>query len=69
MDFSMPGCDGPTATRMIRELIDEHSSGTEVKQPYICFLTAYSDKTSMNVANEAGCDNYLVKPIFKDKLQ
>ena len=67
MDFSMPFCDGPTATRQIRELIDGHFN--DLKQPFICVLTAYNDENTRKVAEEAGCDKFFVKPVFKTQLQ
>ena len=32
-------------------------------------MTAYKDKNKRRVAEESGCDNYYVKPIFKAQLQ
>ena len=66
MDFSMPNCDGPTATKLIREFLQ--GLPREINRPYICFLTAYNDVESRRVAKEAGGDDFFVKPIFKDKL-
>lgn len=69
MDFSMPNCDGPTATKLIRKFIAEHSStSNQLRQPYICFMTAYGEKKMKRVAEGSGCNNYLVKPVFKGKL-
>lgn len=40
MDFSMPDCDGCEATRKIRRYLDEQ----DLPQPFICCLTAYTEK-------------------------
>ena len=66
MDYSMPKCDGPTATAQIRELLNNNEYQQD--SPYICFLTAYSNKKKRKVAIEAGGDNYLVKPVFKQQI-
>ena len=41
MDFSMPGCDGPSSTKLIREF---SRSNERAQQPYICFVTSYTGK-------------------------
>ena len=62
MDFSMPICDGPISTSKIREFLTEQ----KLKQPFICFITAYTQPFFKEVAMESGCDAFLVKPVFKD---
>ena len=66
MDYSMPECDGPTATAAIRNYLNEVGQGKY--QPIICILTAYSERTYLDKANEAGSSCYYVKPIFKPEL-
>ena len=68
MDYSMPECNGPEATRQIRELLNER--GVPKKdQPFICLLTAYVEKKFHIKAMEAGMDCSVPKPIFKDSLR
>ena len=63
MDYSMPRCDGPNTTEKIRQLLTENVC--EEDSPYICFLTAYSNKENQMRAIESGGDSFLVKPVFK----
>ena len=65
MDFSMPVCDGPTATREIRKYV---STIQPDQQPFICFLSAYTDESFINVAKAAGSNFFACKPICKEKL-
>lgn len=59
MDISMPGMDGLTAARKIRE-----NSGS--MKPPIIAITAYGE-AAQRKAIEAGCDGSLSKPIdFED---
>ena len=64
MDYSMPDCDGPTATKLIRKLVIERQNMAGV-QPIICCLTAYSEQQYKDSAIRSGMDCILVKPIFK----
>ncbi|MCF8303687.1 MAG: PAS domain S-box protein [Bacteroidales bacterium] len=59
MDIKMPGMDGYEATRKIREF------NKEVK---IIAQTAYALEGDREKALEAGCDEYVSKPIKKEKL-
>lgn len=52
MDFSMPCCDGCEATRQIRSYLTR----LNLAVPYICCLTAYSEKKYLVAATEAGMD-------------
>lgn len=54
MDMKMPEMDGITATRLIREI--------DKKIPIIA-VTAYAFDTDKQIALEAGCNSYIVKPI------
>ena len=65
MDFSMPKCDGPEATKQIRQYLLKKNSQ---KQPLICCLTAYTDKPFKDIAKEAGIDCFLSKPVFKTTI-
>ena len=64
MDFSMPALDGPNCSKAIRA----HLRQEDQKQPYICFLSAYTQKQFKEIAADAGCDNYITNPIFKNQL-
>ncbi|MCF8304703.1 MAG: PAS domain S-box protein [Bacteroidales bacterium] len=59
MDIKMSGMDGYEATRKIREF------NTDVA---IIAQTAYALEGDREKALEAGCDEYIAKPIKKDKL-
>lgn len=56
MDLQLPGMDGLTATRIIKE--DENLKGTRVVA-----LTSYAMQGDKERAEEAGCDGYIPKPI------
>lgn len=60
MDIKMPGMNGLDATRKIRE--------TGCQTPIIA-LTAFAMETDCQQALQAGCNDYLVKPIKTDKLK
>ena len=54
MDMKMPEMDGITATRLIRQ--------KDTRIPIIA-VTAYAFDTDKQIALEAGCNTYIVKPI------
>ncbi len=60
MDLQMPEMDGFDATRRIREAL-----GT---RPYILALSAFASDASRREAYEAGCDDFLAKPLTPDVL-
>lgn len=64
MDCQMPGVDGFDATRKIREI--EKTTG---KHATIIALTANAMKEDKDRCLDAGMDDYLSKPIKKDRLQ
>tara|TARA_R110001583_G_scaffold16155_1_gene65604 strand:+ start:1955 stop:3985 length:2031 start_codon:yes stop_codon:yes gene_type:complete len=59
MDMKMPVMDGYEATRQIRKVN---------KDVIIIAQTAYSLIGDRDKSIEAGCNDYITKPIFKDKL-
>ena len=60
MDIKMPIKDGYQATREIKELNDS--------LPVIA-QTAYCSNEEMHRCHEAGCDDYITKPIDFDELR
>jgi hypothetical protein len=61
MDVHMPGADGYSATRAIREW---ESRGTRARIP-IVVLSTDSPKTQRHHGAKAGCSAYLTKPVSK----
>ncbi len=59
MDMKMPEMDGYEATRQIRQMN---------KDVIIIAQTAYSLIGDRDKSIEVGCNDYITKPIFKDKL-
>lgn len=61
MDGGLPRLDGFAATRRIRQ------SGPCDRVPII-FLSGHAEPSFIGRAREAGCDEYIVKPIDLDEL-
>jgi two-component system sensor histidine kinase BarA len=61
MDGSLPHMDGLAATRRIRQL------GRGAHIPVI-FISGHAEPAFSAVAREAGCDEYLLKPLDFDQL-
>jgi two-component system, sensor histidine kinase and response regulator len=61
MDASLPRLDGLGAARRIRQL---EGAG---RVP-IVFVSGHAEPAFRAVAREAGCDDYLVKPLDFDQL-
>jgi response regulator RpfG family c-di-GMP phosphodiesterase len=64
MDLLMPGIDGHTATRQVREW--EKSAG-KTRTPIVA-LTAHALRDEMQKSLEAGCDAHITKPIRRADL-
>ncbi|MEO1251596.1 MAG: response regulator [Pseudomonadota bacterium] len=64
MDVSMPEMDGYEATNQIRSF--ESETGRK-PTPIVC-LTAHVMASDVEMAHKAGMDDYLSKPVSKDKL-
>ena len=56
MDLSMPEMDGWTATSLIKK-------NPELKSIPVIVLTAHALPSDRQRANEAGCDEYITKPM------
>lgn len=61
MDVGLPRVDGVTATRRIRGAADSE------RVPIVC-LSGHAEASFIVLAREAGCDEYMVKPIDLDRL-
>ena len=61
MDIQLPGMDGLTLTRQLRE-------DPAYDRVIIVALTAYAMKGDEEKARAAGCDGYITKPIETDAL-
>jgi len=61
MDLQLPGMDGLTLVRKLRD--DAHWNST-----WIVALTAYAMKGDEEKALAAGCDGYVTKPFGPDTL-
>ena len=61
MDLNMPRCDGLAATRRIRRQ-------PELRHVPILAVTAYDSRGMREAAMEAGCDEYITKPINFEQL-
>jgi two-component system, cell cycle response regulator DivK len=63
MDIQLPGMDGLTATRMLKQ----ESITSHIK---IIALTAFAMKGDEEKMRQAGCDGYIAKPIrYKEFLE
>lgn len=61
MDGSLPRLDGLSATRRVREM-------AALRDVPIVFLSGHAEPSAQAKAFEAGCDDYLVKPVNLDQL-
>ena len=63
IDYGLPDMTGPTVIRSLRQL--RH----DLSRVPIVMLTAFDGTHYRRLANEAGCDAYLVKPPDFDELR
>ena len=61
MDIALPGMDGLTATRLLKQQVET------ANLPVIA-LTAHALREEHDAALEAGCDGYLTKPIDRELM-
>lgn len=61
MDLQLPGLDGYTATKIIKQDV-------ATKDIPVVALTAYAMSGDAERAREAGCDGYITKPIDPDEF-
>ena len=61
MDMSLPFMDGWTATREIK-------ANSDLKHIPVIGLSAHAMNGDAQKALEAGCDEYLTKPVDEDRL-
>jgi two-component system chemotaxis response regulator CheY len=67
LDIILPGLDGITALKKIRELetqygLDEHTRSK------IIMISSHADKNVILKAGRSGCTSYMIKPIDKTRL-
>lgn len=62
LDLGMPGMDGMTLARRLREALGDRT-------PYLIALTGFGQPADKVLAREAGFDDYLVKPVGPDEMQ
>jgi two-component system OmpR family response regulator len=60
LDRSLPRLDGLAVTRLVR--------AREAGHVPIIFLSGHAEPLARSAAFEAGCDDYLIKPIGLDRL-
>jgi two-component system sensor histidine kinase/response regulator len=62
MDWRMPGMNGDEATRRI------HAEATIPHQPKVVMVTAYGREDVIRLAEQAGVDGFLIKPVSPSTL-
>jgi two-component system chemotaxis response regulator CheY len=67
LDIMMPEMDGLNTLKMIRSFEQEHGINGDQKTK-IVMITALNQENYVSTAMKAGCDGYILKPIFREKL-
>ena len=62
LDLGMPGMDGMTLARRLRDTLGD-------SMPYLVALTGFGQPSDKALAREAGFNDYLVKPVGPEELQ
>ena len=62
----MPICNGPKAVEAILQYLSVYP---DMKKPYICCLSAYSNPEYENEALRSGMDKFQAKPIFSNTIE
>lgn len=67
LDVSMPDMDGRQVLQIIRKLELEKGIHSE-KQVKVLMITSSSDKETVVSSIQAGCDDYLIKPLNRETI-
>ncbi len=67
LDVSMPDMDGRKVLQMIRKLEFQHGVSPH-RQVKVLMITSSSDKDTVLSSIQAGCDDYLVKPLNRETI-
>lgn len=67
IDVMMPGIDGVTVLKRLREYEAQNESAT-VTRSKVLMITAVSDKEVVINSFKEGCQGYLIKPLNRDEL-
>ncbi|MCK6426546.1 MAG: response regulator [Burkholderiaceae bacterium] len=62
MDWRMPGMNGDETTRRL------HADGAIARQPKVVMVTAYGREDVLRLAEQAGVDGFLIKPVSPSSL-
>ena len=66
MDYSMPRCNGPEATRKILSYLADNPGANE---PYICGISAYEQPEFKKEAMDAGMSDFIRKAVTKEIIE
>ncbi|MBF0626054.1 MAG: response regulator [Magnetococcales bacterium] len=69
MDIMMPGADGQTALRKIRELERKLNIPPREEAVILMISALDSPRVVMDSFRQGGCTDYLTKPITREKLE
>jgi two-component system, chemotaxis family, chemotaxis protein CheY len=68
LDVMMPKLDGIKALRIIRD-IEKEKSKENSKKARVIIVTALNEKETRSNSFDAGCDEYVTKPVDTKKLK